>query len=1302
MSKFCVKKPFTVLVAVIIALTLSGVCLTKMVTDLLPKMDLPYMMVITTYPGASPEKVESGVTQPMEGALGKVTGVKNVTSTSAEDYSMVMLEFADGTDMDSSMVKVNSAIESVKESLPEGCGNSNVMELSMDMMATMYTSVGYDGKDIYELSDFTNETLIPRLERQDGVASVSTLGLVEKSVEVRLDQDEVDNINDKMLAKVSSSLSDAKKKLNRAQAKLDQAKKKLKNSQSSTSDQLGAASEAADQLATYKSQLVSQQASLAALQGARKGVVDQLEKKGIDYDGIDENIKTMSDTASQLTTLYKILIAAGCTDDTALADLVAGAEAMGLDESTLASVQKMIDSGTDTVGALKTSADSMNQAVTGLKKAKSAVEQFDSQITSKQVEIKVTEAIIEKYQQAMGDNSYGDMESAKMQAAAGFGSATAQIEAAEKELKTAKENYEDSREEALKKANLDDLLSMSSLSSLVYAQNFEMPAGYIDDKEDNQWLLKVGEGFESADDLKDMVLCHVDGIGDVKLGDVAKVTVIDNAGDSYARVNGENAIVLSVFKGSTAGTSAVSKACNQEITDLEAEYDGLHFAVLNDQGKFISQFINSILSSMVIGAILAILVLAVFLKDVKPTLVVAFSIPFSVLVALLMMYFSNITLNIMSLAGLALGIGMLVDNSIVVIENIYRIWNRGVGAARSSVQGARQVQGPILASTLTTICVFLPMIFTTGYTRQLMLPFAMTITYALVASLLVSLTVVPTMGSLILKRAKPKNHPWFEKIQRGYASVLRFCLRVKVVPLGVSILLLAVSVFGVAQMGIIMIPDVSSDQIAVTLQLDDNVTKEDAYAIADQVMERIQKVNKVKTVGALAGGNSTLLTGTQGAKEDYTKYSFYVIPDNNVTKAKQVDQICSDIKAQTKDLNCDLTVSSSSVGDMSAMTGSGLQVKIYGDDLDELVRISKDVEKLVGKVKGFENISNGQEKGDQVMRLVINKDKAMRLGLTVAQIYSSISDGLTKEKKAANVTIDDTDMEVNIVDEDDLLKKESLMDLEFETTVTNDDGTKETETHKLKEFAKVEYAEGVASIARENNARMISVTADTIDGYNTTRLSQQVQEQLDAYDFPDGYSAEIGGETENTMEMVYQMVQMMALGLLFIYLVMVAQFQSLLSPFIILFTIPLAFTGGLIGLWAAGEQLSMMSLIGFLVLMGTVVNNGIVFVDYTNQLRLEGVEKRRALVITGQARMRPILMTALTTILSMCALIFSQSTSAAASRGMAIVVAGGLAYATLMTLFVVPVMYDILFRKQPRIIDVGEESLDDQTGLLES
>ena len=1300
MSKFCVKKPFTVLVAVIIVLTLSAVSLTKMTTDLLPEMDLPYMMVITTDPGASPEKVETDVTKPLESALGTVTGVTNVTSSSRENVSIVLLEFADGTNMDSTMVKVNTALNQVKDSLPDTCGASNVMELSMDMVATLYTSVNYEGKDIYELSDFVSDTLLPRLERLDGVASVSTMGLVEQTVEVRLDQSKIDDLNDKLLVKVSGKLDKAKKELNSAKGKLDKAQAQLEAQQESTSGQLGQASQATDQMSSYETQLTNQQASLGALQQARQAIVDQLADNGVKLDEVDDTVKTMKSSAKQLSQLYRTLHNAGMEDSMPLEDLKAAAGVAGLDEATIAAIDQLIAQGNTTVGSIQTSADTLESTANGLQQAKKSADSFDSQITSLQVQIQVTEGILEQYKKAMKGKNYADIESAKIQAAAGFGSGAAQLQSAQDKLAEAEETYKTSREEALKNANLNSLLSMDTLSSLIYAQNFEMPAGYVDDKSDHQWLLKVGSAFDSTKDLEKMLLCHVDGIGDVRLGDVAKVTVVDNAGETYAKVNGQDAIVLSVFKASTAGTSDVSKTCNKAIADLEAEYDGLEFTMLSDQGDYIEQFIDNIFSSMLWGAALAILVLAAFLKNVKPTLVVAFSIPFSVLVAALMMYFSGITLNIMSLAGLALGIGMLVDNSIVVIENVYRLRGRGLDPARASVQGARQVQGPILASTLTTVCVFLPMIFTTGYTRQLMLPFALTITYALVASLLVSLTVVPTMSSVMLRKTKERSHRFFDAALRGYEKVLSFCLRVKIVPLLIAIALLAFSVVEVIRMGVVMIPDIGADQITVSMKLDDDIKEQDAYKKADEVMDAMLKVNHVEKVGVLAGGGMSIMTSSMGAQQDYTTYAFMILPDDTVKKEEQVDAICDGIKAAGKKLGCDLTVSASAMGDMSTLMGSGLEVDVYGNDLDKLLEVSKDIEKLIGQVEGFENISNGQEEGDDVLRLVIDKDKAMRKNLTVAQIYSAISVGLTTEKKAATVTVDGQEMQVDILD-DDKLTRENLMNLELESNTTDDEGKSVTKKYKLKDFAKVEETKGVATIARENNTRMMQVKADTKDGYNTTKLSEQVQKLLDDYQMPQGYSAEIGGETENTRQMVEQMVKMLALGLLFIYLVMVAQFQSLLSPFIILFTVPLAFTGGLIGLLIGHEQLSIMSLIGFLVLMGTVVNNGIVFVDYVNQLRIAGFEKREALLITGKTRMRPILMTALTTILSMCTLVFSQDTMAGASRGMAIVVAGGLLYATFMTLFIVPVMYDILYRKKPLVVEFDEADLDDDSDLLE-
>ncbi len=646
---------------------------------------------------------------------------------------------------------------------------------------------------------------------------------------------------------------------------------------------------------------------------------------------------------------------------------------------------------------------------------------------------------------------------------------------------------------------------------------------------------------------------------------------------------------------------------------------------------------------------------------------------------------------------MSLAVGMLVDNSIVVIENIYRLRYRGLNAPRAAVQGAKQVAGAIIASTLTTICVFFPMVFTTGMVRDLMLPFALTITFALTASLAVALTVVPTIGAALLKKAKSKQRRIFDKLLDAYAAVLNFCLRFKVVPLGISVALLVFCIAAVLNMGIVLIPDMGSDQISVTVTIPEEDDKETAYQKADSVMETILQVEGVAYAGAMDGSSSAGLMGgmTDSSEDNYGSFSYFVLPTEDYNNKEQVEAICSSIEENTQDMDCEVVVSNSMMGEMDEMLGSGLQVDIHGEDLDTLKNISEEFMGMLEKVEGFTNISNGQEEADEEIHLNIDKDQSMRLGLTGAQIYGDITERLTTDKTAVTMTIDETDMDVVIVDETDLLTKENLMDMEFETQKQDDDGKTITETHKLSEIATLDYGSSVAGINRSNGERLMSVTAETLDGYNTTVLSREVEKVLQEYDMPDGYRYEFGGETSNTTDMLEQMGKLLLLGFLLIYLVMVAQFQSLLSPFIVIFTVPLAFTGGLLAMLFTGEQMSLITLMGFLVLMGTVVNNGIVFVDYTNQLRIGGMTRKDALIATGKTRMRPILMTAFTTILAMLAMVFSKNTASELGRGMALVVAGGLLYATFMTMFIVPVMYDILYRKEVHVVDVGDESMDD-------
>lgn len=1290
MSKFSVKKPFTVFVGIVLCLILGYVSFTKMTTDLLPSISLPYVIVVTTYPGASPEKVESDITEPLEASLGTVNGVENVSSTSNENYSMVSLEFTDGTNMDSAMVKLSTAVNEL--TLPDTAGKPMLMEISPDMMATMVVSVDYEDMDIYELTEFVDETIIPYFERQSGVASVSETGMVEKSVEIRLNQKKIDKLNDKLLKHVNKSLTDAKQKIDDSKSELSKAKKdlasqksQLESEQKKQSGELAKFSKQMDEaVATqkaYEAQLNSLQAAKKALE-AEKGQYEQAYKQvndalaamlvqieeqmpedaGIPMEMLPTSIEdALANNGAKYAILEQILTAAGQEEL--------------LEQVTLENL-KALQEGMDT-----------------------RIPEINTELANLKTEIATADAILKQINQGVSKavEQYEAVETGKITAAAAFGTYNAQIASGESaiaegesQLKDAEKSYKDAAKTARKNANLDALLNMETLSQMLAAQNFDMPAGYINEGE-TQYLLKVGNEFGSLKELKKTLLCDIDGVGEVRLKDVAVITVIDNAGDAYAKVNGNDAVLLSISKSSTAGTSDVSKACKNAIEELEKEHKGLRITPMMDQGDYIELIVHSVLSNLIYGAILAIIVLALFLKDVRPTIVVAFSIPLSVLFAIVLMYFTNITLNIISLSGLALGVGMLVDNSIVVIENIYRLRSMGVSAARAAVMGANQVAGAIAASTLTTICVFLPIVFTGGMTRELLQDMALTIGYSLVASLLVALTVVPSMSATLLRKEKEHKHRLFDFVMDLYEAVLRFCLRFKIIPISLAVGLLAFSGWKALDMGIVMIPEMGGNQMTVSVTAPEDSTDQEAFELADQILEKIQKVEGVDVVGAMSGGGGMGLTASDTGFSG--SFTFYVILKEEAAEDNTLVADCID--KELSGLSCEYSVSKSNM-DISALSGNGLEVDISGSDTEELQKISQELMKLLGEVEGFGEITNGQEDADTQLKIVVDKDKAMKYSLTVAQIYGELSKKLQTDTDSTTLSLKDGDYQVTIEDTNDSITTENLMDYKFEVTIKEEDGSEKTEKHKLKEFAKLKESLSMSSISRENQARYIAVHAETKEGYNTTLLSRKVEKKLKGFEVPDGYTVEIVGESQSVNDMMSDMFLMILLAVAFIYLIMVSQFQSLLSPFIVLFTIPLAFTGGLFALLITGEDISMIAMMGFLILAGVVVNNGIVFVDYANQLRISGMEKREALVETGRTRMRPILMTAMTTILAMSTMALSKSAEAAMGKGMAIVTIGGLAYATLMTLFIVPVLYDLIFRRALRTVDLGDEDTLDE------
>ena len=1302
MIRQSVKKPYLILVMVIIIMMLAAVSLTRMTTNLLPDFSTPYLLVVTTDPGASPEKVEQEITEPIESVLSTINGLDTYTSVSAENYSMTTLEFEEDTDMDAALVKVYTALDTVKGSLPDTAGEPNVMEISMDMLATMYVGISDDEMDVYELTDYVNNEVKPYFQRVSGVANVSALGLTEQMIELRLNEDKIDGLNDKLAEYVSDEFAEAKDKLDDARSEISEGRSKLEKSDDELSEKMDdTSSEMAkytkqlnEALATqkaYEATLTSLNANKAALEAEKQAYTDAGVVSG--YEGINTLFATLKTTLSDAATAAYL----GMSADDVPSDVAEALE----DPAKLQNAVTVMNATGQSEAAASLTAESLRSMydIVAVR-----IPQIDTELANLATEITANEAAKKQVDEAVEEalDKYEEVEAGKISAASAFGSSSAQIAAAQsalddaqKELDSSIEDYEEARDAALEAANLDSLLDLETLSNLITAQDFEMPAGYIgddsnDDKE--QWLLKVGEKVSSADELSDMILTHVDGIGDITVSDIADVTTIDNADDSYCRMNGDTAVLLSIFKASTAGTSNTSANLNTAIDSLLADNDTLHADILMDQGEYISMFINSILGNMLWGALLAVIVLVIFLRSPKPTLVVAFSIPFSLLLAVLIMYFTGISLNIMSMSGLALGVGMLVDNSVVVIENIYRLRGTGLSAPAASVWGARQVAAAITSSTLTTICVFLPMIFTTGTVRQFMVAFALTITFSLLASLLVAITVVPAMGSVLLKKSTPKQWGFFEAMQNGYGKVLDFFLSHKWIPLGVAVGLLAFSIWGVARMGIIMLPSMGSDQIFVTVDMDEDMSRDECYAKADSITEQILSVDGVESVGAMTNLSDIFSSSFAQSENNYREVSYYLEVSEDIDTEDKLAGAESLIEQRLSEMSgFEFEIEESGSGDMSAYMSTGLSLNIYGKDTETLTQISEEVMDAVSEVEGFENVSNGQEDADEVIHMVIDRSKAAEYNLTIAQIYAHIIDRLNTEADSVAINDDGRDIDVTIVDERDELTLDNLMDDTIEVTVKDDDGNDETRDIELSDVAGIEKETANASISAENGTHMMTVTADTLDGYNTTKLSEKLQLKLNEIELPAGYSIENGGEVEQVADMLSQVIRLLILGFVLVYLIMVAQFQSFLGPFIILFTVPLAFTGGLLGLMISGDLISIVSLLGFLVLMGTVVNNGIVFVDYVNHLRLGGMEKRMALIVTGRTRMRPILMTALTTIFAMAAMMVSSDFSAALTRGMAVVVAGGLAYATLMTLFVVPVMYDILYRKKPHVIDTGDD-----------
>ena len=1298
MPKFSVKKPLTVFVAVLAILVLGVVAYLKMTPDLMPNMDFPYVILVTTDPGASPETVEADITKPLEQSMATLDRIKNVTSSSMDSVSMVVLEFEDGVNMDTVSVDIQQKINQLKGSWSDTVGDPYVLKMNPSMLPVQVAALSYDGKDITELSDFVTDTLSPKLEGITGVASVTVSGTVQHQLHVILSQKKLDDLSRRLSDAIAKQLDDAAGQLASARGQVNSAKAAIRSAEES------AVRDAVTQA------LTTIQDSLKTMRDSRDQLQDNLRELA---DIQREKARLEAENAPYQAKIEAIRQNPSMTEEekqAAIAEIESDPEYVRIQAELAALDLRMAALGVK-----------WDEAVQRAKEWQKQLEELEKQLR----DLETDEGVAKLADQVTaGTLTMAD-------AVTQIISANIRLDSALNQIDQGLQTLEESRSAALSQADLSSSLNLSTITALLTAQNFSMPAGYL--KEDGvNYMVSVGDAIDTRQDLEDLVLFDLgmDGIDPIRMKDVADVAITDNSSEIYDKLNGKDGVIVSFNKQSTYATAEVSDNINSRFRELEAEYEGLSFVPLMDQGDYIYLIINSILSSLGWGALFSVLILYLFLRDLRPTVITLCSIPISVIFAVVLMYFSGVTINMISLSGLAVAVGMLVDNSVVVIENIYRLRAKGATVIQAAVSGARQVLGAITASTLTTVCVFLPIVFVEGITKQLFTDLALTMTYSLLASLIVALTLVPAMASGMLRKEKPQKPGLLDRVYPAYRKAVSWSLRHRTVVLLLSLVLLLGSAGATLARGFAFMPNIDMNTVNLTVSMPEGCTREQAVSLADEVLRRAAQVENVETVGAMmsssgssGGMDMTSMMSSGGGAYDVTAYITLTEGASGAKTGQQIEAACTG-------MDCTVTASGAMDSYMTYLTGSGVTLNVYGSDMEQMQSAAKTLAAKLATVPGTENVSDGLEQAATALHLSVDRNAAMEKGLTVAQVYMAVASALTDTDSSLSLTLDGLDVSVSIQSpEESRMTREKLMDLEIDPSAMSamssmmsaasgsgsmsgmsgmssgsgsmsgmsgmssgsTSAVQAAEPVRLGDIAKLEETVSLNTIHRDQQRRYITVSADVADGYNVTKVTTAAQAAIAEVDLPQGITASFQGENEAIMDAIEQLLLMLLLGIVLVYLVMVAQFQSLRSPLIVMFTIPLAFTGGFLALLLAGIEVSVVSLVGFVMLVGVIVNNGIVLVDYINQLRLEGMGRREAIIEAGVTRLRPILMTSLTTILGLVVMAFGKDVGTALMQPVALVCIGGLLYATLMTLLVVPCMYDILSRRDLR--KVNEEEL---------
>ncbi len=817
-------------------------------------------------------------------------------------------------------------------------------------------------------------------------------------------------------------------------------------------------------------------------------------------------------------------------------------------------------------------------------------------------------------------------------------------------------------------------LTYRQISQMILAENNNIAAGKIERGKKTMPLRIIGE-MQSVSEIADLPIVLASGKR-IKLSDVATVQLKAEDEDLKITLDGNEAIGISILKTTDANTVNVAEKVFAEVAKIKAENPNVEMALIQDNSRFIKSSVSSVARSGLIGGLLAILVLFIFLRNLPSTFVIAVSIPVSVIGTFAMIYFAGITMNLMTLGGLALGMGMLVDNSIVVLENIFRYRQLGYDKKEAAVKGTTEVSMAVVASTLTTVAVFLPVAFVEGVTSLLFKELALTISFSLLSSLIVSLTLVPMLSSKILSyksvETSVKKDDFFyaigHKFLEIYSKIVSFALSHRLLTLAIAIAIFVSSIFTAFSLGAEFIPAMDEGLIAIKLSLPDSSKFEETLAMTEKIEMMLNDIDEIATVYSKIGSSGSALISTN----DAAKASFTVTLKPLAERERSVFTVADEIRKKVQVLaGAEIEVTTVQSQGFSGGTAP-IAVEIRGNDLKVLKKYGDKFAEVIESVEGTREVSHSIEDGIDELVVKIDRRKALDYGVSAAEVASRIKQIIAGVSLTAYAKDGE---EMTIVLEGLDKYKASAKNLENYLIATP-----KGKVALASLLSDIYIAPSPVQINRKSQSRIVTISSE-IYGRDLSEVSRDIRERLDKIDLPQSYSYSLGGETEQLIESFRSLVQAFLLAVALVYMIMASQFENLLYPFIIMFTVPLAFAGSVFGLKLIDSPVSSTALIGAIMLAGIVVNNAIVLIDYINTLRGRGKALMEAVLEASKTRLRPILMTTLTTILGLLPMAVGSQEGAEMSAPLATVVIGGLLLSTLLTLVVIPTVY-LLFNNK--------------------